>query len=113
MGDFEHWIGTRWEARCQMRLPKGGLSVGDTFTYDSACAALKLDPASWLAIGNAVQLDAAPALSETVERKGGKRGGFRFDANPLDAPVPDAVRDAVSAGADVIVPADGLPGGGE
>ena len=40
MDDYTSWIGTRWEARCQMRLPKGNLGVGDTFTYDAECAAL-------------------------------------------------------------------------
>lgn len=91
--DYSEWIGTVWEARCDMRLPKGGVSVGDTFTYDDACAALKLDPVSWQAIGNAVRLDAAPALSETVERRSGKRkrDPFVFDTNPLAAaPEPEA-----------------------
>ena len=91
--DYSEWIGSTWVARCAMRLPKGGILPGDTFTYDAACAALKLDPASWLAIGNAEQLDAAPALSETVERRSGKRkrDPFVFDTNPLAAaPEPEA-----------------------
>ena len=98
MDDYTSWIGTRWEARCQMRLPKGNVGVGDTFTYDTACAALRLDPVSWLAIGNAVQLAAPPRLSDTVKGKAnGKRGdGFTFTANPLEiadadlAPADDA-----------------------
>lgn len=96
MDEFTSWIGTRWEARCAMRLPKGGVDVGDTFTYDAACAAQRLDPGFWLAVGNAVQLDAAPSLAETVDRKAkGKGSGFRFDANPLtpldEVPAPDVV----------------------
>lgn len=86
MDDYTSWIGTRWEARCQMRLPKGNLGVGDTFTYDAACAALKLDPVLWERIGNAVQLAAPPRLSDTVAGKAkGKRGdGFTFTSNPLE-----------------------------
>lgn len=98
MDDYTRWIGTRWEARCQMRLPKGGVGLGDTFTYDAACAALRLNPAQWLAIGNAVQLAAPPRLSDTVKGKAnGRRGdGFTFTSNPLavadDAtPADDAV----------------------
>lgn len=86
MDDYQSWIGTRWEARCQMRLPKGNIGVGDTFTYDAACAALKLDPVLWERIGNAVQLAAPPRLSDTVKGKAsGKRGdGFTFTSNPLE-----------------------------
>ena len=96
--DYTEWIGTRWEARCSMRLPKGNVGVGDTFTYDAACAALKLDPVAWLAVGNAVQLGAAPSLAETVEVRSGKRrrDAFAFESNPL-APVEVAAEPATEA----------------
>jgi hypothetical protein len=98
--DYTEWIGTRWEARCAMRLPKGNVGVGDTFTYDAACAALKLDPVAWLAVGNAVQLEAAPSLAETVEVRGGKRrrDAFAFESNPLvEAPTEAATEPTDSA----------------
>lgn len=60
------WIGTRWRARCAMRLPKGPIGPGDEFTYDEACAALDLRPDAWLEAGNAEQIKAPRPLSETV-----------------------------------------------
>lgn len=110
MDDYTSWIGTRWEARCQMRLPKGNIGIGDTFTYDAACAALKLNPLSWEQIGNAVQLAAPPRLSDTVAGKAkGRRGdGFTFTANPLDTsddlPVaaPATADDAAPVAAEVV-----------
>lgn len=98
--DYTEWIGTRWEARCSMRLPKGNVGVGDTFTYDAACAALKLDPVAWLAVGNAAQLEAAPSLAETVDARGGKRrrDAFAFESNPLvEAPTETAAEPATEA----------------
>lgn len=113
MDDYQSWIGTRWEARCQMRLPKGNVGVGDTFTYDAACAALRLDPVSWQSIGNAVQLAAPPGLADTVDGKVRRadradrdrtRNGFAFKSNPLeDAPVaaPATADDAATDAAEV------------
>lgn len=110
MDDYTSWIGTRWEARCQMRLPKGNVGVGDTFTYDAACAALKLNPLSWEQIGNAVQLAAPPGLADTVAGKlkradkadqSRSKTGFAFTSNPLEiadadlAPADDAAPVAV------------------
>lgn len=48
------WIGKRFIARCLMHLPdQGEKRPGDEFTFTEACAALGLQPESWLAIGNA------------------------------------------------------------
>lgn len=106
MDDYLKWIGTRWEARCQMRLPKGNVGVGDTFTYDAACAALRLDPISWELIGNAVQLAAPPRLSDTVAGKAkGRRGdGFTFTSSPLDVTAADDLPIAAPATADDAAP---------
>lgn len=120
MDEFTSWIGTRWEARCAMRLPKGGVDVGDTFTYDAACAAQRLDPGFWLTVGNAVQLDAAPSLAETVDRKlrrsdeadvkRAKHGGFHFDANPLATA--DMAPDPAAVQPDEVPATDATPKGG-
>ncbi len=93
-----------------MRLPKGNVGVGDTFTYDAACAALKLNPLSWEQIGNAVQLAAPLGLADTVAGKlkradkadqSRSKTGFTFATNPLEiadadlAPADDAAPVAV------------------
>jgi hypothetical protein len=93
--DYEAWIGTRWRAACNMRLPKGDLSPGDTFTYDAACAVLKLDPVQWLAVGNAQQLSDAPSLADTLDRRAGGKGRLAkalerpSEAFAADAPAPE------------------------
>jgi hypothetical protein len=53
MADNE-WVGKRFVARCLMHLPdQGEKRPGDEFTFTAACAALGLQPESWLKIGNA------------------------------------------------------------
>lgn len=107
--DYELWIGTRWRAACNMRLPKGALAPGDTFTYDAACAALKLDPAQWLAVGNAEQLSDAPSLADTLERRTGKGRLAKALERPVEAfaadapaPGPPAPTEADSAAPDAV-----------
>lgn len=64
--DNKQWIGTRWRARCAMRLPKGPVGIGDEFVFDKACAELGLRPDVWLEVGNAEQIKAPKPLSESV-----------------------------------------------
>lgn len=104
----QSWVGTRWRAACNMRLPGvGRIAPGDEFTFTEAMTG-KCVPEMWIAAGNAEFIpegvvlppapkdsDEPPVVADVESPPVGRRKGKKaWEVSPVDDEPGEGVTDA-------------------